>query len=423
MRKRRFALLLVAPALILAGCNSSESTDAADLRGTKVTLFGPEVENAAQGLLDSLRPFEDRTGIDVVYEGDKSFEQRIGVRVDEGQAPDIALFPQPGKIKEFSAELDPLPKDLVKTATQNFDSGWTDLVTINDKLYGFPVKADLKSLVWYVPKEFTAAGYEVPQTFDAFLALTDRMTKDGKTPFCVGLESDAATGWVFTDWVEDFLLRLEGPEAYDKWVNHEIPFDDPKVVRSAQAVVDLWSKPGVVLGGIKNVAGTPFNTGGLPLLDNKCLMHRQANFYGEYWPKGTKLGPDGDVNAFYLPANEKFGRVTLSSGIYASAFTDRPEVLETMRYLASKDYADARAPSSGYLSAHKNADVSKYPTAIEQSFASVLTKADPVRFDASDQMPGTVGAGTFWTAAVDITNGVKDVPTAFRAVESSWPKE
>jgi alpha-glucoside transport system substrate-binding protein len=37
-------------------------------------------------------------------------------------------------------------------------------------------------------------------------------------------------------------------------------------------------------------------------------------------------------------------------------------------------------------------------------------------------MPGEVGAGTFWTAVVDITTGTS-VEDAFAEVESSWPSD
>src|SRR5690606_35083561 len=105
----------------------------------------------AQGFLDSFAAFEEETGVDVVYQGDRSFEEQIGVRVDGGDPPDIAMFPQPGKIKDFSAELVPLSDDVAATVTDNFDAGWTDLVTIDGDVYGVPAKADLKSLVWYSP--------------------------------------------------------------------------------------------------------------------------------------------------------------------------------------------------------------------------------------------------------------------------------
>ena len=92
-----------------------------------------------------------------------------------------------------------------------------------------------------------------------------------------------------------------------------------------------------------------------------------------------------------------------------------------MAFIASTEFADARAPVGGFLSPNKNVDTSLYPTEIEQSFGAILAEADPVRFDASDLMPGAVGTGTFWTAAIDITTGAKSVQEAFDAVEASWP--
>lgn len=428
--RRRWVHALVALALpaMAVACGSDDDSGSSatppgtgDLTGKVVTIFGPEVEGEAQGLLDSFKTFEDSTGVDVQYQGDRSFEQQIGVRVDGGDPPDIAMFPQPGKIRDFADELVSLPDDIVATLGENFDAGWTDLVTIDGDVKAIPTKADLKSLVWYSPKAFSDAGYKVPTTQTEFNALIDKIISDGKNAFCIGLGSDAATGWPFTDWVEDYMLRLKGPEVYDKWVNHEIPFDDPDVVEVGQYVIDLWSKPGAVFGGLQNVAATPFADAGLPLLEGDCMMHRQGNFYAANWPDGTKLGADGDVNAFYLPGSDEFGKVTLSGGIYASAFADRPEVLAAMAYIASTDFADNRAPTGGFLSPNKNTDVTKYPTEIEQNFAGILAAADPVRFDASDLMPGAVGAGSFWSAAVDITTGNKDVKTAFADVEASWP--
>jgi alpha-glucoside transport system substrate-binding protein len=419
--------MLVPLFLLAASCaddddETSTTEGGGDGEGGVVTIFGPEVEGEGENFLASFADFEDETGIDIQYSGDRSFEEQIGVRVDGGDPPDIAMFPQPGKVRDFAEELVPLTDDVLGEAEANFDTGWLDLVTVDGDVLGIPAKADLKSLVWYSPAAFTEAGYEIPETQEDFLALVDQMIADGKTAFCVGLGSDAATGWPFTDWMEDFMLRLKGPEVYDQWVNHEIPFNDPDVIEVGEFVIDLWSKPGAVFGGLQNVAATPFAEAGLPLLDGDCMMHRQGNFYAANWPDDTELGADGEVNAFYLPGNDEFGDVTLSGGIYAAAFSDRPEVMQAMQFLASTDYANARAPVGGFLSPNKNVDVSLYGTEIEQTFAEILAAADPVRFDASDLMPGAVGSGSFWSAAVDITTGSKDVQAAFDDVEASWPE-
>lgn len=422
-------LLTCAIALSLLGAACADDDDGDESSGGNggdgdkvVTMAGPEVEGEAQGLIDSFDAFTEETGITIEYSGDRSFEEQIGGQVDGGNPPDIAFFPQPGKIRDFQDDLVPIPADIADTFT-GLPEGLLERATLDGDLYGVPAKADLKSLVWYSPSDFEEKGYTVPETMEDLLSQADDMIANGDTPFCVGIGSDAATGWPMTDWIEDFMLRLKGPDVYDQWVNHEIPFDDPDVVEVVQYVYDLWSTEGMVYGGTQNIAATPFADAGLPLLDDQCMMHRQGNFYAANWPEGTEIGEDGEVNAFYLPtfADQDFGQVTLSGGIYAAAFSDRDEVMQVLEFIGSVDYADARAPVGGFLAPNQDTDTSLYPTEIEQTFASILSDADPVRFDASDLMPGAVGAGTFWTACVDIVSGSKSVEDALASVEQSWP--
>jgi alpha-glucoside transport system substrate-binding protein len=103
-----------------------------------------------------------------------------------------------------------------------------------------PFKSDLKSLVWYVPSVWKEKGYEVPKTLTEFKTLVDKMIANGDTPLCVGIESGPATGWPFTDWVEELILREQGIDYYNKWVAHEVPFDDRRRRRD-QEVDDLWT--------------------------------------------------------------------------------------------------------------------------------------------------------------------------------------
>ena len=111
--------------------------------------------------------------------------------------------------------------------------------------YGVPAKSDLKSLVWYIPSAFAEKGYEVPTTLDDFFALTQEMAANGDTPLCVGIESSTATGWPFTDWVEELILREQGIDFYNQWVAHEIPFNSPEVVEIFQQIGDLWNGEGM----------------------------------------------------------------------------------------------------------------------------------------------------------------------------------
>ena len=128
----------------------------------------------------------------------------------------------------------------------NYGAGasWVALGTYKDKdgassFFAFPYKADVKSLVWYIPENFKDAGYEIPKTMEELIALSDKIVADGGKPWCIGLGSGGATGWPATDWVEDIMLRTQSPEVYDKWVTNEIKFDSPEVVGAIETFGQL----------------------------------------------------------------------------------------------------------------------------------------------------------------------------------------
>ena len=101
-----------------------------------------------------------------------------------------------------------------------------------------------------------------------------------------------------------------------------------------------------------------------------------------------------------------------------------------MQYLGSPEFANARQAAqteinadvgvSGFLTANLNADQSLW-NELEQAMLEILATGDPVAFDASDLMPGEVGAGTFWSEGVALVNGDIDAQTAADNIEASWP--
>ena len=126
------------------------------------------------------------------------------------------ILPQPGLIQDLASKglLTPLDDADAQFVKDNYGAGqsWVDLGTYKDKdgtpkFFAFPYKADLKSLVWYVPENFEEAGYEVPKTWEDMMKLSDQIVADGGVPWCIGLGSGGATGWPATDWVEDIMLR------------------------------------------------------------------------------------------------------------------------------------------------------------------------------------------------------------------------
>ena len=173
------------------------------------------------------------------------------------------------------------------------------------------------------------------------------------------------------------------------------------------------------------IATTTFQDGGLPILKGKCAMHRQAGFYAANWPEGTKVAEDGDVFAFYLPVtNQDNGKPVLGGGEFVTAFADRTEVQAFQTYLSSDVWANEKAkatPAGGWVSANKGLEVANLVSPIDQLSASVLQDPEAVfRFDGSDQMPGAVGAGSFWKEMTAWITG-ESTKQALDKIEASWP--
>ncbi|MAW52931.1 MAG: alpha-glucoside ABC transporter substrate-binding protein, partial [Geminicoccus sp.] len=153
-----------------------------DLSGEVVTITGPWEGRDEELVNMVLSCFESATGADVQYSGSGEFEQLIVTSIRAGNAPNVAIFPQPGLAADMAAEggLDALGPDLAAWMTDNYGAGssWVDLGTYADEngadqFYAFAYKVDVKSLVWYSPEGFEDNGYEIPGTMEELVALSD----------------------------------------------------------------------------------------------------------------------------------------------------------------------------------------------------------------------------------------------------------
>ncbi|GIF52507.1 carbohydrate ABC transporter substrate-binding protein (CUT1 family) [Asanoa ferruginea] len=396
--------------------------------GTTVSIYSSIRDAEADLLEESWKSFEDCTGITIEYEGSGEFEAQLPVKVDGGNAPDIAFVPQPGLLKRFAdaGKLKEASADTKAMAEANYPKEWLDYATVGGKFYGAPFGSNVKSFVWYSPKLFAEKGWKVPTTWDEMTALSDTIAAAGIKPWCAGIESGDATGWPATDWIEDVMLRDAGADVYDQWVNHTIPFNDPKVASAVDRVGKILKDPKYVNGGfgdVKSIATTSFQEGGTPILENKCTMYRMASFYANQWPEGTKVAEDGDVFAFYLPAVDPAkGKPVLGGGEFTVAFADRPEVQKVQTYLASGEAANTRAKLGNWVSANNKLEIANVGNPIDKLAVEILQDKSAVfRFDGSDLMPAAVGAGTFWKGMVDWING-KSTTEVLNQIENSWPK-
>lgn len=397
--------------------------------GKTVTIMSPvrNDENSPTTITDFVAgydPLAECTGVEIEFQGGDQFETEINVRLEGGNPPDVIDYPQPGLMRSHIEKgyLTPLPDSYAAHVNTDFAAGWDVYASgVDGTIYGLPGRSSVKSMIWYSPSAFAEGGYEIPGTLEDLTALSDTIAADGGTPWCIGAESGVATGWVLTDWIEDFMMRTNGGEYYDQWVNHEVPFNDAQAVAAYDAV-GAFVKNADYLGGenlVKAIATTKFQDGGLPIVGGDCYMHRQASFYVGNWPEGTTVAADGDIWFFYLPSPADGPKFVLGAGDIYAAATDKQESFDVVLYTGSAEYQLALANSRTELGPNLNLDLNLIEDPFLKAVAELNASAEVFRFDGSDLMPGAVGAGTFWT---EITNWVIGGDTQAFAdnVEASW---
>ena len=401
-----------------------------EFSGTSVSMMGPFTEEDAVKFNNAIADFEQATGIDIQYEGTKEFEATISVRVDAGDAPDVVDFPQPGLLGNFAQEgkvVDVssfISEDWLK---QQYNQSWLDMATMagpnGSMTAGVWSRFNGKSLVWYPKAQFDAAGYQIPQTWDELMALTQQIADDGDTAWCIGIESGAATGWPATDWIEDIMLRTTSLENYDKWVKGELKFESPEVKHAAETMAEIWLNDAYVYGGRAGIVSTFFGDAPAPMFEDppKCWLHRQGNFITSFFPAGVEAGKDYDF--FYLPPiDEQYGKPFLVAGDIMAMFNDRPEVRAVMEYFTTGASVKGWLAAGGALSPHKDAQLDWYGNDVERGVAEIVQQSTAFRFDASDLMPGQVGAGSEWKGMTDWVSGSVDLDTALKEIDASWPQ-
>jgi alpha-glucoside transport system substrate-binding protein len=471
MRKYKWPIMLAVLAVILAACGGGGATTttagtttttgggdtttttaggtegpytylarakAGEFSGATVEIVAQWQDAEAENFNAALQPFRDQTGINVVFEPTPEYETVLQTRVDGNNAPDLAQIAQPGKMVQYATDgqlvnlsdwfnVDQLTADLV--------GGFVELGSHDGNLYGVFWKTDVKSIVWYPVQAFADNGYEIPETWDDLIALNDKIIADGNgSPWCISIESQAADGWVATDWMEDILLRTAPLQTYIDWYNGDIPFNDPAVLKAAEYMHQIWFTPGYAYGGNTYINNTFIGDTQDPMFDPagpQCWMQKQAAWIPGFWgankdftdPADWPNKPGVDVNFFYFPPiDEQYGKPVLGAGDMFVMFNDRDEVRALLEYLATPESAKGWIDRGGFVSPNKTTPQDWYTGYPNPELAALVANATTFGFDASDLMPATVGAGSFWEGMVKwVAQNGEGTEAIFQEIADSWP--
>ncbi|GAH90843.1 unnamed protein product, partial [marine sediment metagenome] len=252
--------------------------------------------------------------------------------------------------------------------------------------------------------------YTIPTTWEEMIALSDKMVADGKTPWAIGFESGAASGWAGTDWIEDIMLRTVEPEVYDLWVSHGISWLDDRVQRAFELFGQIALNEKYVYGGTNAELTISFGDSPDALFTSppNAYMHRQATFIKSFiLDHFPNLVPGEDFDFFpFPPIDSQYGTPALGAADLFAMFNDTPEARAFMEYIVSPEAQEIWVAETGKLSANKRVNPTAYPDDLTRKGAKILSEASTFRFDGSDLMPSAVGAGSFWTGILDYVSGI-----------------
>jgi len=355
-----------------------------------LSLWGGSEREAFLNVLDA---FTAATGIAYNYETQRAdYAGTLQSRITGGNAPDIAIIPGIGFLRRFAKD-----GSLTKIADMGVDvaslsnlypQGFLDVGTVDGELYGVPAKYNSKGTVWYRPDLFTAAGVEVPATWDEFVTVLDAL-KDN--PGALGL--GAADDWTLTDWFESIYLRQAGPEAYDKLFSAEGDWTDPSVQTAVDTMLEVLNATYVV-GGVDAALGRGFvdGIGQVFKPDAEAAVYYEGGFVGGIarGDVNTDLVILETIDWFPFPAINNTAEQTTFGGDVVGAFTNSDPAKAFMAFIITPEANAAWASTGAIVSPHNGVGTDAYPNELVVKEANQLGSAEAIRYDGSDLLPAGI---------------------------------
>jgi len=372
-------------------------------------------------------PWEQQTGGTVNFTGTRDLNAILTTRIQAGNPPDVAILPNPGLMQQFAkaGNLKPLSSFLDMTViNQQYAKGWVDLGTVNGNLYAIFVKAADKGTVWYNPKTFAANSWTIPQTWDEMIALSDQIVAEKTVPaypWSVAVESGAASGWPATDWMAEIMLNEYGPDVYDQWVDHSIPWTDSRIKGVWQKFGQICLTPGYVPGGATAVLATNFQDG--TYLPFETPPHAAMDHLGDFTAgfiatQFPSLVAGEDYSFFPFPTIDTAYQGAVTGGAdLVVAFKDNPTIRSFVEYLSTASAQDIWVKRGGFTSVNNQVPLSDYPDVITQRAAQQLSTAAIFRFGAGDSMPSAVQTA-WWSGVLSYLQNPDQLDSILQNIES-----
>ena len=356
-------------------------------------------------------PFVEECGVNVVSESTRD-EAVLDTRV-QSDPPDVLFWPSTTPSLLYTEQMQDLAS--IGAHSENYADFWIEQGTVSGRWLVLPAKADIKTIVWYSPVQFETFGYSVPTTFEELDALVEQMVADGNTPWSMGMESGAATGWTGSDFIQDVLLVQQGPEYVMGLIDGSISYDDAGVVQAYQTYAKWASDDTYTIGGSTGTLNTGFLDAIYKAFSDpaEAMMVKQSGFAGgEVVKQFPNLEYGVDFDFFAFP-----GAQGMQGGAdFMMAFGDSLAASALVAYLTSEEGAKTWA-EVGFDLSPNNAAAGNYTDAQLAKKGDALAGATGFTPDLGDTIPSPFGAAE-WKAIIEVVQG-GDVQSALTAAAAS----
>lgn len=396
-------LSISAASALLTACGGSSGTGGV-VSSNSVDLLNVWTGEEQASFNAVVEPFKKQNNITIRLETTRDLDTLLTSRIQANNPPDMAILPNPGKMQQLAKQGKLVALDSFLDMSQihtDYAPAWTDLGSYNGKLYAIFYKAANKGTVWYNPQQFQSNGYQIPASWQDMINLSTTIASSGKFPWSMGVASQAASGWPAADWLAQIYLNQSGPDMYDKWVAHSIPWTDSSIKSAFQMFGQIAAGAHYINGAPQSILATGFQQASyLPFTSPpQAYMYYLGDFTeGFITNQFTSAKAGTDFNFFAFPTiNSQYAGAVTGGADVVVAMKNTTAVQKLVKYLATAQAQEIWVKRGGFTAVNKSVDLSAYPDSVAQSSAKMLTTASTFRFGADDLMPPAVETA-FWKA-------------------------
>jgi alpha-glucoside transport system substrate-binding protein len=422
-------LSVSAASALLAACGSTTTTTTSGGSNVpKVTSIDALTEWSGEEL-DSFNAinaaFTAKYKIKVNVESTRDLPTILTTRLKANNPPDICGMPTMATFTQLAQQKKLVALDSyfdMSTYQQNYAKAWQDLSSYNGHLYAILPKANSKGTIWYNPTTFQAIGGTIPQTWNDLISLSDKIAGQGKFPWAMGVESAASSGWPAADWIDQIFLGLNGPDAYENWIAHKIPWTDKTVKDTFQMFGQIVNGKHYINGAPQSILATNFQDATFLPYTNppQAYLYYLGDFAaGFITAQYTSIQAGTGFNFFPFPTlNSQYKDSVTGSADMMVALKDNDGTRQFTEFLSSAEAQQIWVKRGGATSANKAVDLSLYPNDVARASAKQLTGAGFFKVGADDQMPQVV-ENAFWKATLTYIQDPTQLDSALSTLEST----